>query len=169
MTYATQQEIDHATAKGYAHESDTQLGCSFQKLARRVWSVRDGWQTADLIDGQYTNHRKYTDLIEALDRPAFNLFNSINITAREWFDKANGNSYFSATIEIDGQHVGDLPFQYGYGDHYLDMANGWLDEHDYIDNPRHENGTRTPLRLYCEKHGITLYNVKIENCRKREL
>lgn len=68
MTNATQQEIDHATAKGYTHESDTQRGCSFQKLARRVWSVRDGWQTADLIDGRYTNHRKYTDLTEALDR-----------------------------------------------------------------------------------------------------
>lgn len=94
---------------------------------------------------------------------------SICIHAREWFDKVNGNSYFSATIEVDGQPVHKLPFQYGYGDHYIDMANQWLADNDYIDNPRHENGSRDALWRYCEDHNIALYTQKAENCLKREL
>jgi len=94
---------------------------------------------------------------------------SINIQAREWFDKANGNSYFSATIEMDGETVGELPFQYGYGDHYIDMANAYLDENRLIDNPRHDNGSRESLWRYCEDNNIVLYTNKAENCLKREL
>ncbi len=41
------------------------------------------------------------------------------VVAKEWRDKANGNSYFSAQIESveDGSKT-KLPFQYGYGDQY---------------------------------------------------
>lgn len=95
--------------------------------------------------------------------------NSINVHAKEWFDRANGNSYFSATIQIDGKLVGELPFQYGYGDHYMDQANAYLDENGYIDNPRHENGSRNPLWSYCSDNDIVLYHSKQEGCRKRDL
>ena len=94
---------------------------------------------------------------------------SINIQAKEWFDKANGNSYFSAVIDVDGERVGELPFQYGYGDHYLDMANDWLAENDYLDNPRFEWGGRTPLWSFCRDNKISLYSNKAENCLKRDL
>jgi len=94
---------------------------------------------------------------------------SINITAREWFDRINGNSYFSATIQIDGKPAGFLPFQYGYGDHYVDMANEWLDKNGYINNPCHENGSREALWRYCQDHNIALYTQKMENCKKRDL
>jgi hypothetical protein len=39
---------------------------------------------------------------------------SIFIEAREWFDKVNGNSYFAGRVELDGELVAYLPFQYGY-------------------------------------------------------
>ena len=41
------------------------------------------------------------------------------VVAKEWRDKVNGNSYFSAQIESteDGSKT-KLPFQYGYGDQY---------------------------------------------------
>jgi len=41
------------------------------------------------------------------------------VVAKEWRDKVNGNSYFSAQIESteDGS-MSKLPFQYGYGDQY---------------------------------------------------
>lgn len=41
------------------------------------------------------------------------------VVAKEWRDKVNGNSYFSAQIESteDGS-ISKLPFQYGYGDQY---------------------------------------------------
>ena len=94
---------------------------------------------------------------------------SINISAKEWFDKANGNSYFSADISVDGNVVETLPFQYGYGDHYIDVANQWLQENGFIDNPRHDNGSYTPLWSYCRDHNIDLYTQKAENCLKRDL
>ena len=57
---------------------------------------------------------------------------SLFIEGREWFDKVNGNSYFSARIWVDGGQVAILTFQYGYGDSYayesfkklLDL--GWI-------------------------------------------
>ena len=57
---------------------------------------------------------------------------SLFVEGREWFDKVNGNSYFSARIWVDGGQVAILPFQYGYGDQFqyeaqkklLDL--GWL-------------------------------------------
>mgnify|MGYP000524611856 CR=1 FL=1 len=95
--------------------------------------------------------------------------NNLNITGYEWFDKANGNSYFSADIQADGELVGKLPMQYGYGDHYIDMANQWLHVRGFIDNPTHEKGSREALWRYCEENNIDLYTQKVENCLKRDL
>jgi len=48
---------------------------------------------------------------------------TLDINAKEWFDKVNGNSYFSASIVIDYDlptyKKYFLPFQYGYGEQYL--------------------------------------------------
>ncbi len=47
---------------------------------------------------------------------------TLDINARSWYDKVNGNSYFSAEIVLDYGTETErryfLPFQYGYGDHY---------------------------------------------------
>ena len=47
---------------------------------------------------------------------------TLDINAKEWFDKVNGNSYFSAQIVIDYDlptyKKYFLPFQYGYGDSF---------------------------------------------------
>ena len=98
--------------------------------------------------------------------------NYISISAKEWFDKANGNSYFAARIMVDDKHIGTLPFQYGYGDHYIDMANQWLDLNGYLYNPRSNKGVpreRAPLWRYCEDNGIKLFTFKQDRCLKREL
>ena len=48
---------------------------------------------------------------------------TIDINAKEWFDKVNGNSYFSARVTLDygmeNEQSFILPFQYGYGDAYV--------------------------------------------------
>ena len=48
---------------------------------------------------------------------------TIDIEAKEWRDKINGNSYFSSDVTLnygmDSQEIIKLPFQYGYGDHYV--------------------------------------------------
>ena len=68
---------------------------------------------------------------------------SVVIEGRSWFDKVNGNSYYSAQIWVNGRVVGRLPFTYGYGDMYrfdslaalkmtgwLIMVNGWYFNRD---------------------------------------
>jgi len=99
--------------------------------------------------------------------------NTIDINAREWFDKVNGNSYFSAVITMnygtDKAVDIDMPFQYGYGDHYIDMANQELIKLGVINNKREENGSYNPLWRYCKDNNIVLRTNKQENCLKREL
>ena len=98
---------------------------------------------------------------------------TIDIIALEWFDRINGNSYFSATIILnygmkDEKEV-ILPFQYGYGDHYIDMANQELIKQGYREGQRHENGSYPVLWRYCKENNIILRTTKHENCKKREL
>jgi hypothetical protein len=49
-------------------------------------------------------------------------FKTLDVNARSWFDRINGNSYFSAYITLDygleTQRKYFLPFQYGYGEQY---------------------------------------------------
>lgn len=57
---------------------------------------------------------------------------SVFVECREWFDKVNGNSYFSARIWINGGQVAILPFQYGYGDQFIYEAQRKLIDLGYI-------------------------------------
>ena len=53
---------------------------------------------------------------------------SIDIDGREWRDKTYGNSYFSARVVVNYglpmEKVFYVPFQYGYGDSYIDASLG---------------------------------------------
>jgi hypothetical protein len=99
---------------------------------------------------------------------------TIDINALEWFDKVNGNSYFAATVCINfgmpTQRNFILPFQYGYGSHYVDMAKKKLREQGYLKEiVTRENGTSTALWSYCDTHKIILLTSKKENCLQRDL
>jgi len=47
---------------------------------------------------------------------------TVDVKALEWWDKVNGNSYFSALVTLNygrpDQVEIKIPFQYGYGDQY---------------------------------------------------
>jgi hypothetical protein len=114
---------------------------------------------------------------------------TIDINALEWFDKVNGNSYFSATIIINyglkakyskaidshcmitqfSETVIKLSFQYGYGEHYIDMANQKLIKLGYVNTIREGNGSYNPLWRYCKENNIILRTNKKANCKKSEL
>ena len=55
-----------------------------------------------------------------------NEIKTIDVIAKEWFDKVNGNSYFAGTITVNfglpDQKEIKLPFQYGYGNLYEQQA-----------------------------------------------
>ncbi len=54
--------------------------------------------------------------------------NNITISARRWFDKVNGNTYHSVDVYANGKHIGRKPFEYGYGEGYLQTAHKILQE-----------------------------------------
>jgi hypothetical protein len=81
---------------------------------------------------------------------------SLFIEAREWFDKVNGNSYFSARVWIDGQVAGVLPFQYGYGNQYEYEAQKWLLSEGYLP----QEGKNRGLWSIAEEAGFDYYTAK---------
>ncbi len=85
---------------------------------------------------------------------------SVHITAKEWFDRVNGNSYFSCQVIVNNKYKIVLPFDYGYGDHFVDMACKELVKLGLTDKD-----------LYCwgNREGISFESVKVENCLKREV
>lgn len=91
---------------------------------------------------------------------------TIDINAKEWFDKINGNSYFAGTITInygmENEETFLMPFQYGY--HYEQEAKNLLTEFNKI-SPEYMQS----LYTYCKNNNIILRSSLIENCLKREL
>lgn len=94
---------------------------------------------------------------------------TIDINARTWFDKVNGNSYFSAIVVVDyglpTVKEFKLPFQYGYGEQYVHAAKMALVKNGLIS----ENDERAPLWSYCEANNIILRYDNQKNCLKREV
>jgi len=81
--------------------------------------------------------------------------------AKTWFDKVNGNSYFSVRVtRTDTGETIVCPFQYGYGSHYQHMAReamakaGWLPLND--------------LHLYERENGYPIHWT-ISDALKREV
>ena len=94
---------------------------------------------------------------------------TLDVHAKEWFDKLNGNSYFAATVIIDigldSEKTIKIPFDYGYGDFYLYAAFKELKAVGLIiDGVEYDS----PLR-YCNDKKIVFRYSKQENCLKREL
>jgi len=98
--------------------------------------------------------------------------NSITVIGRKWFDKINGNTYHTATILIDGEHKPelDIPFQYGYGDQYLQSAGQLLDEAGLVSLERHPVlSCSEGLRSWCDRNNVTLYYQADYLPRKKDL
>jgi len=98
-------------------------------------------------------------------------FKTIDVTAKEWFDKINENSYFSARVIINcvttKEQTFSLPFQYGYSDQYLQESMSVLKELKFIQsNVETEYQT---LYGYCRDNNIILREVKHNNCKKSEV
>lgn len=76
---------------------------------------------------------------------------SIFIEGRLWFDKVNGNTYFSNRVWIDGKIAFHMPMEYGYENQYEYRALQELKNKGYINST-----TRWELR---DEQGIDFYSV----------
>ena len=91
---------------------------------------------------------------------------TIDLISKEWFDKINGNCYFSCEITLNfglkDEIIFEMPFQYGHGNHYEDMSFKAIKEKFNIK-------TDKCLSIFCRENNILLRSTKHENCLKREL
>ncbi len=90
---------------------------------------------------------------------------SVQVVAKEWFDKVNGNSYFSAQVTIEKKDGTNeefkIPFQYGYGDTFEDAAGEKLKEYF--------NHREISIQRWCRENGIKYYSTKHTKCLQREV
>ena len=90
---------------------------------------------------------------------------SIAILGRRWFEKTNGNTYFSCDIFVNGEQVHRIDFSYGYGSMYFLEGALWLKQNGYLPTQRDVEG----LRRYCQRRKIDLYDSVADVQRKRDL
>ena len=91
---------------------------------------------------------------------------TLDFSAKEWFDKVNGNSYFSAKIVVNFGLSNEqnlfLPRQYGYGETYKYECFKKVCEAYNIE-------TKESYSNFCRMNDIILRYNKRENCLKKEL
>lgn len=133
-----------------------------EKVAREIhpnlFSTLASWEKA-AIEGQKAVERERNGKIEV---------ETIEIRAKEWFDRVNGNSYFSCVVSVnrwaesaESRVVLLCPMQYGYGEHYLTAArNALLDAGFMV-------GEGIGLVRWCRENGVPLYHSIEQKCRQR--
>lgn len=89
---------------------------------------------------------------------------TIDIRAKEWFDRVNGNSYFAGEVvvnySIEGEERFKMPFQYGHGDSYRYEGIKVLRERGLID---------TDKEWELRDRGVVIRGGIERKCLKREL
>lgn len=89
---------------------------------------------------------------------------TIDIQAKEWFDKVNGNSYFASVMTInhlkDSEMIFKIPMQYGYGEQYIYECLNLLKSFDLID---------AVSKMMLIDKGIKINASIKKNCKKSDL
>ena len=92
---------------------------------------------------------------------------TLDIQAREWFDRIPGNSYFSAVITIDygmnTEQTIPINFMYGYENYYEYAAFEELKKRGLIETDERS------LSKYCKNNGIALRSSIQRDCLKRDV
>jgi hypothetical protein len=95
---------------------------------------------------------------------------TIDVNAKEWFDKINGNSYFSAVVTVNycmgNQITFKIPFQYGYDSMYEFVAFEELKKRNII--PSLGEFEDLYWRYYKENDIIYRHSIRT-NCLKEVL
>ena len=84
------------------------------------------------------------------------------IRGKRWFDAANGNTYHSTEVYVDGKLIGKVPFAYGYENQYYETGKEILADKGFIDYERTDRNI--PVM---QKGKISYYTPK-ESINKRD-
>ena len=94
---------------------------------------------------------------------------AFHIEGRRWFQRTYGNTYHSVCIYKDDHQLVCLPFQYGYGEQFIETALEWLEAHGHIvKRKRYANGGMDHGTLFLRETLHSTYSV-IDVGRKRDL
>jgi hypothetical protein len=88
---------------------------------------------------------------------------SITIFGRRWRDQ-NANTYFSASILVNGVFVHRIRKEYGYGDQYFQASMDWLKAAQMFEVPE----GASPWS-FCEEHNINLHFEVADVARRSDL
>lgn len=95
---------------------------------------------------------------------------NITIIGRRWFDRVNGNTYFSAVGIVNGIEVVHIPYEYGYENHYEERTFDELEKAGFCaDREKYGNGSKEVFWQYCQRKGITKYSTASDVKRKKDL
>ena len=101
-----------------------------------------------------------------------NSIQTLDVSALEWFDKVNGNSYFAGKVIInygaDSQVTLPLAYQYGYGDKYQYEALSTILKVLEIKPGSLPFGAGSALWRFCDINNIILRSNK-RSAKKAEL
>lgn len=128
-----------------------------QKVEYSKLQIRENYLTAEL------------EALNYWDRTPEELYRikpyqkTIEVYGYRWFDKANGNTYCSAAILIDGERVATVTPTYGYDDFYLQAAGEELVKLGFLSDDA------KPLRRYCRENDIKLDYQATDVNRENEL
>lgn len=94
---------------------------------------------------------------------------SLHIEGRRWFSK-DGNTYHSVRIFRNGEQVAYVPYEYGYGEGFLQTAWAWLGANGMPELlEKHANGCfKNYGTQYLRETLYGTYSV-IDVSRKRDL
>lgn len=83
------------------------------------------------------------------------------VIGKRWFEKVNGNTYHSVSVFKNGELLGFIPFDYGYGTMYAQNA---------LDIIKKDDSTIKANALWQLKNeGHTLIDSVIDVQRKKDL
>lgn len=88
---------------------------------------------------------------------------SIFVECREWFDRTYGNSYYSARVYMDGEHIFTTGLTYGYDFAYEDEV-----ARELVRRNLPPEGMRDKSIRWAKDYGFHVYTVKYP-AGKREL
>ncbi len=95
---------------------------------------------------------------------------SITIIGRRWFEKTNGNTYFSAIGLINGEVVVSIDFSYGYGSQYeSEIIRKMKDAKLLPGIEEYASGGSQSGWSYCDKNSIAYYSTVSDVAKRKDL
>jgi hypothetical protein len=102
-------------------------------------------------------------------RAAHGKVDSVTIIGRRWFQRSNGNTYFSSEIIVNGKLVHRIAYDYGYGNMYEQAATEWLIKNGYIDAEKYKSGGYPPMWQLAQKYGFAFQSSVTDVASKKDL